>query len=256
MGHETVLYGVCALVDVLEANLAEINMLTPWGGRMLSLVDLVHRDTLPLAVAAYLLDGVQMGASVLIGAWPNRAGKTTLMGALLGVIPPSDRIIIVDDARMVPQLTAGAPEQLTTYVIPEISRHGWGYLWGPPVVAVTRLVDSNTRLVTNLHADSVDEVTAVFGSLGSKEAVHVFRFIIFINPPRVVDEVWEFDPSRQSHTVIYSSAHGVSPDFYGKPNSQQRQRRTKWETFLSQCLNHDIFRIEDVAYALREYRKE
>jgi hypothetical protein len=153
---------------------------------------------------------------------------------------------------MIPQLTPGSRGRSKTYVIHEVSRHGRGYLWGPPVVDVTRLVDSNTRLVTNLHSESIDEVQAIFDRLGSEEALNVFNFIIFIDPPRVVDEVWEFDTSSQSHTRIYSNTEGVSLDG-SKPNSQKSHGRTKWEKFLSQCLNQDIYHIKEVAYALQEY---
>ncbi|MCK4952981.1 hypothetical protein KAS14_04290 [Candidatus Bathyarchaeota archaeon] len=247
---------VCNLVDVLDANLEEINMLNLWGERMLSLVDLIKRDTIPLEVAAYLMEGIQNGAGVLIGAWPNRAGKTTLMGALLGVISSLDRIITIEDARVIPQLTSGSRDRPKTYVIPEVSRHGRGYLWGSPVVDVTRLVDSNTRLVTNLHLDSLEEVKDIFDRFGSEEALNVFNFIIFIVPPRVVDEVWEYNTSSQSHERIYSNAGVFSLDFDSESDSQKSQKRIKWEKFLLLCLNQDIYRIEEVAYALKEYKNE
>ena len=109
---------------MLDANLEEINNLNMFGERLLSLVDLIKRETIPLEVAAYLVEGVQKGAGVLIGAWPQRAGKTTVMGALLGVIPSSDRIITIEDDRVIPQLTSGSRDEPKTYVIHELSNHG------------------------------------------------------------------------------------------------------------------------------------
>ena len=247
------------MIDVLEANLDVINSLIQWGGRMLSLVNLIKLDTIPLEVAAHLMSGMQKGTSVLIGAKPSWAGKTTLMGALLGVIPSSDRIITIENSCEIPFLPPGSQDKPKTYIIHEISRGGWHglYLEGPPVVDVTRLVDPNTRLVTNLHADSIEGVKAIFRRFGCEKALNVFNFIIFIhyNPisqSRFVDEVWEFDKPRQSHKRIYSHDERFTSDFKNEQSSQ-KTHTLKWEQFLSQCLKKDIYSIEEVAYALQEY---
>jgi energy-coupling factor transporter ATP-binding protein EcfA2 len=203
------------------------------------------------------MDGMRNGASILVGALPSGVGKTTLMAALLGVIPSSDRIITIEDVDMIRRLMPGTRETPKTYVIHEISRGPtWGnYLGGRPVVAVTKLVGPYTRLAANLHADSIDMVEATFRSFGSQEAVNVFNFIIFLlynphNRRRTVDEVWEFDRSKKSFKLVYSNAKGFSPDIKSKPNSQ------KWRSFLSHCLSQGIYTIEEVAYALRKYTKE
>ena len=243
--------------DVLVANLQEINMLTPWDERMLSVVDLIKLDTIPLELAAYLINGMRNGASILIGALPSRIGKTTMMGALLGVIPSLDRIVTIEDVSMIPKLTSGTRDNPKTYVIHEVSRRsGWGpYLGGPPVVKVTNLVGAYTRLATNLHADSIDMVKTTFHRFGSQEAIGVFNFIIFLvyndyNRVRVVDEVWEFDTPNRAFKLVYSNVDGFSPDVRYKSSHQ------KWKMFLSQCLSQDIYSIEEVAYALRDYTKE
>jgi energy-coupling factor transporter ATP-binding protein EcfA2 len=244
------------MVDVLDANLQEINTLIQRGGRMLSLVDLIKLNTVPLEVAAYLVDGMRNGASVLVGALPSGVGKTTLMSALLGVIPSSDRIIPVEDGSMVQELTRGTLEQPKTYVIHEISRGpGWGnYLWGRPVIALTQLVDTYTRLAANLHADSIDGVKAAFRRFATEKAINVFNFIVFIQCNyytrlRAIDEVWEFDTPKKAFNLVYSNAEGFSPDAKNKPTHQ------KWKNFLSKCLKQDIYTIEKVAYAIREYAK-
>lgn len=243
--------------DVLDANLQEIDMLAQWGGRMLSLVDLIKLGTVPLELAAYLVDGIRSGASVLVGALPSGVGKTTLMAALLGVIPASDRIITIEDADMIRKLTHGTRENPKIYVIHEISRGPtWGnYLGGRPVVEVTKLVGPYTRLAANLHADSIEGVEATFRRFGSQEAMNVFNFIIFLrynprNRRRIVDEVWEFDGPRKAFKRVYTNAEGFSPDAKDKTDQQ------KWRKFLSQCLNKYVYTIEEVAYALREYAKE
>lgn len=243
------------MVDALDSNLKEINALIPWGGRMLSLVDLIERDTLSLRLATYFMNGMRTGASVLIGARPGRVGKTTMMGALLGLVPASDRIITVVSASMVKGLTHGTRKNPRTYVIREISDHGPTYLWGPPVVGITRLVGPYTRLVSNLHADSITGVKATFRRCGSEDAMNVFNLIIFIRyvrqgARRVVSEVWEFDTSNQSFDLSYSEVEGFS-----QPITNSAKHR-KWEKFLSQCINQHVNTIEAIAYALRKYAKE
>lgn len=222
---------------------------------MLSLVDLIKLDTLSLGLAAYLMNGMRDGASVLIGARPGRAGKTTMMGALLGIIPPSDRIITVKHASAIKGLKPGTRKSPKTYVIREISNHGPTYLWGPAVVEVARLVSPYTRLASTLHEDSITGVKAAFRRCGSEEAMNVFDFIIFIryarrDARRVVGGVWEFDMAQRSFNLIYSDVEGFSPHTTKNANYQ------KWEIFLSQCINQDVNTIEEVAYALKKYAKE
>ena len=55
---------------------------------MLSVIDLIKAGTLNIAQAAWLALRILDGDSFLIGARPGAAGKTTVMGALLGLLPP------------------------------------------------------------------------------------------------------------------------------------------------------------------------
>ena len=71
-----------------------------------------------------------------------------------------------------------------------------------------------------------------------------------------MNEVWEYNISSRSHEQIYSHAGGFSPVFYSKLNSHKSKESKKWETFLSECLNRDIYYIEEVAYALKEYKND
>ncbi|MCK5526789.1 MAG: hypothetical protein KAJ05_06545, partial [Candidatus Latescibacteria bacterium] len=72
------------------------------GGRMLSLVDLITAGTVDLPLAAYLSAAMRSGASLLVGARPGGAGKTTVMCALLNFLP--------DDTILRPVASRTAPE--------------------------------------------------------------------------------------------------------------------------------------------------
>ena len=56
--------------------------------RMLSVVDLIEARTLEAPFAAWLIGRIRDGASWLVGARPGGAGKTTVMSALLAMLPP------------------------------------------------------------------------------------------------------------------------------------------------------------------------
>jgi hypothetical protein len=59
---------------------------------MLSVVDLLEAGTLSLAQAAWLAARVAEGSSWLVGARPGGAGKTTVMAALLAMVPVAQRV--------------------------------------------------------------------------------------------------------------------------------------------------------------------
>lgn len=61
-----------------------------------SLADLVGDGMLPPALADTLVDAMRSGLSVLVSG-ATQAGKTTLLGALLGVGAPSTRVVTVEE---------------------------------------------------------------------------------------------------------------------------------------------------------------
>ena len=59
---------------------------------MLSVVDLLEAGTLTEPQAAWLLARILQGSSWLVGARPGGAGKTTVMAALLAMVPQGARV--------------------------------------------------------------------------------------------------------------------------------------------------------------------
>ncbi|OGV66836.1 MAG: hypothetical protein A3K18_30315 [Lentisphaerae bacterium RIFOXYA12_64_32] len=126
------------------------------GGRMLSVVDLVEARTLSLGQAAWLMDRVAEGASWLVGAKPGGAGKTTVMSALLGVMPPPPKIWLTNTGAGWAQATAG-----DCVVCYEVSPgHYDAYIWGKDVQRLMALGNRGVRIVSNLHADTLDQARA------------------------------------------------------------------------------------------------
>jgi type IV secretory pathway ATPase VirB11/archaellum biosynthesis ATPase len=84
-------------MDIERHNHQQIERLNQRGGRTLSIVDLIQAGTLTVEMAACAMRAMHEGASLLTGARPGGAGKTTLMAAILNFLPPQVALITVDD---------------------------------------------------------------------------------------------------------------------------------------------------------------
>jgi pilus assembly protein CpaF len=73
--------------------------------RAFSLDDLVERSMMSVELAAELRDAVVGRASILVSG-ATGTGKTTLMGALLGLVPETERVVLIEET---PELPSSAP---------------------------------------------------------------------------------------------------------------------------------------------------
>jgi hypothetical protein len=123
------------------------------GGRMLSVVDLLRAGTLNRRQAAWLLARIEQGASWMVGARPGGAGKTTVMSALLAMLPAGERVRLTNPGSGWEMSRPG--ECIVAY---EISRGYYdAYIWGADLAHMAALGACGCRLVTNLHADTLVE---------------------------------------------------------------------------------------------------
>jgi hypothetical protein len=123
------------------------------GGRMLSVIDLMEAGTLPLDLASRLIARILRGSSFLVGARPGGAGKTTVMAALLGMLPSRSVIRLADGGTGWRKSLPGE-----TVVAYEIGQGAYqAYVWGEDLRAMAALGMSGARIVSNLHADTVEE---------------------------------------------------------------------------------------------------
>lgn len=156
--------------DCERSNLDEIERLNQRGGRTLSAVDLIADGTLTAEMAAFCAMVVEHGSSLLTGAVPGGAGKTTLMATLLSFLPVGERIVIVDSPRVLEQKGGSPPAQPTTLLAHEIGSGRWyGYLWGRDAVEFFRLAGRGFRCVSCLHADSPAEAADALAALGLRD---------------------------------------------------------------------------------------
>jgi hypothetical protein len=148
-------------MDLEHHNYRQIEQLNQRGGRTLTVVDLIRAGTMSLPMAAYALRAMEQGVSLLTGARPGGAGKTTLMSAILHLLPPGVRIVTVDGRDRI----ADAEREPSCYLVHEIGDgHWYGYLWGPAVAEYFSLIQGPRRTASCLHADTLEELTAILTS--------------------------------------------------------------------------------------------
>jgi hypothetical protein len=175
-------------LDVERHNWRQIEMLNQRGGRTLSIVDLIRAGTISAEMAAYAMRAMHRGTSLLTGARPSGAGKTSLMAALLGFLPPETPIATVDSAEVVAVGLAQPADMPVCYLVHEIGSGSWfGYLWGPDVSYFLDLIEGPRRIASCLHADTLEELTGILCSPAlevSREALGRVGLILFMKLDR------------------------------------------------------------------------
>ena len=146
------------------------------GGRMLSVLDLVEAGTLTLPLAAWLLARVAAGSSWLVGARPGGAGKTTIMGALLAMLPEAEAVHLATAAGSWRRARPG--ECVVAY---EIGPGDYeAYVWGEELRELAALGARGCRIVSNPHADTLEEAREQLVSRNSVPGSDFDRFDLFL----------------------------------------------------------------------------
>lgn len=143
-----------------EQVVREISALNQRGGRMLSAIDLLLAGTIDLRLAAYLMEAVRKGASVLCCAGPGGTGKTTLMGALLCFVPSTGVIKVVEKPEPPSwYVEQSDPTVPTWFLCHELGPGPWySYLWGEGARTFLSMAEDNRFCATTVHADNLGEL--------------------------------------------------------------------------------------------------
>jgi hypothetical protein len=212
---------------------------------MLSVVDLLEAETLTVYQAAWFLSRVLGGASWLVGAKPGGAGKTTLMSAILAMAPRGARVWLTNRGSGWKECKPG--DYIVSY---ELSPGFYdAYIWGQDVRRMTELGMAGCRLVSNIHADTLEEARAqIVNECGAREegfqAFQIFVPLVLKGSrlaytpsveqiDYVRDGMWQrLDREEPDHSTVASS--GFSP------------QEIKIVEFLNGCSRGNIHLIEDV----------
>ena len=171
--------------DFETNNLREIDRLNQRGGRTLSFVDLIEACTLTAEMAGELTALVECGVSILTAARQSGTGKSTVLAGLLACLPPSEKIMMLEDKAAVDRAVAEKPKTRTCYVVNEIGEGPVpGYLWDAAAAKYISIAGQKLpkkRVASCLHADEIEEVYTVFTGLGVDiTGVRSIGIILFI----------------------------------------------------------------------------
>jgi hypothetical protein len=144
-----------------------------------SIVQLLHDRTLDAELAAHLWLLVGAGVPVVVAAGPQHAGKTTLLNAVLELLPADRRVVELagesETFAWLPQASElgwpgvahatpnGEPIRPETTVLyaHELSDHTPAYTWDTAARVFVRAASIGYQLAATIHADSLEEVFEV-----------------------------------------------------------------------------------------------
>jgi hypothetical protein len=140
-----------------------LNDPSPWWGMSVptphSMVDLIAGDTISPEAAGVLWWAVERGASVLVAADPQGAGKTTTASALFSFLPDGARAYVTSGPA--DELDIPTGEGPCYLLVNELSNHVPIYLSGPAARRAFALLRDGVRMIGTLHADSAQEAVTV-----------------------------------------------------------------------------------------------
>ncbi|MCM8769991.1 MAG: hypothetical protein NC911_10075 [Candidatus Omnitrophica bacterium] len=221
-------------------------------GRLLSVVDLIERETLSLKTAAFLLEVISGGSSFIVGARPGGAGKTTVMVSLLNFIPPGMEIIPTDEPR---KLDANFYSKPTCFLCHEIGPGPYyAYLWGDSLLSFFRLKKQGHLLSSNVHADTLEEARKQICELNQVpiSLFHQIELYLFLrveeSGKRILETAW-YSLVPGKHRLVIAKGDLVR-DW---PEKEKRLRAH--QDFLKLLLASGIRQLEAVRAAVVDYLK-
>lgn len=243
-------------MKLLKQHISAINACNQRGGRMLSLPDLIRAGTVSLELAAYLAACMRRGASLLVGASPGGAGKTTVMCALLNFLPDETVIEAVHGRSVLRAAKQNLDFGETCYLAHEIGTGSYyAYVWGDAARAFFNLAGKGHLIASNLHADTLAETrTQLCDENGvAPTDLAAVQLKIFLDVRRTGR--WEIE-RRVRH--VYESNGTADGLIWESPKANEFNRlevqshlvsgaeEEIYTRMLERLLNEKIFRIEDV----------
>jgi hypothetical protein len=249
----------------IHAHVRAINDCNQRGGRMLSLVDLIDAETVDLPLAAYLAAAMRSGASLLVGARPGGAGKTTVMCALLNFLPDHTAIRAVDNPAVLARAQRDNHPGHTCYLAHEINNAPYyAYIWGQEARTFFTLGVQGHIIASNLHADTPQETQdLVCGQYGVDRAhLDAVTLKVYLRLERTggwsaqrrISHLYESDGKQDR--LLWTSKGGTftRQEAEGSVIVSPEQEK-EYAEFLATLLQRDIRRIEEVRRMLIQ-RKE
>ena len=230
--------------------------------RTRSLIDLIEVQTVDLELAAFLVSHVWRGASYITGSGPGGIGKTTTMHALLSFIE-ADLLFVT----ALPGEVSSIGATKSCVISNELSGHPPPtYLWGDDLRAFFALGDAGHTLVSNVHADSLDEIhhQIVETNQVPEAQFRAINLLVFIcleggNPPqrrikdtttrRIINKIYYSD-GKEEHRLIYDPQKGLL-DL--APRDEQHEQNCR--AFLAEMIASNECRLAEVRRRFLQWHK-
>ena len=221
--------------------------------RTRSLIDLIEVQTVDLELAAFFASHVWRGASYITGSGPGGIGKTTTMNALLSFVGANLPFVTA-----LPGEVSSIGATKSCVISNELSDHPPPtYLWGDDLRAFFALGDAGHTLVSNVHADNLDEIHHQIVEINQvpEEQFHAINLLIFIcleggNPPqrrikdnttrRIISKIYYSD-GKEEHRLIYDPQKGLLDHA-----SRNEEREQNCRTFLAEMIAGKERRLAEV----------
>ncbi len=242
----------------VEAHVKALNACNQRGGRMLSLIDLLKDQSVSLPMAGYLAAAMREGASLLVGANPGGAGKTTVMAALLNFVPDDVALQAVDDRAILSRAEETRPGKVC-YVAHEISpaTYYYAYIWGRDIRTFLRLAADGHLIASNLHADTLEETRAQLCEQNGADPTHLDAVTLKVylgtaghrfSMRRWIDRVYEHD--GETDRLLWEERQ--PGDFVQRAESAHGSPETiaRYTDLLADLQERRVRRIGDVRRAL------
>lgn len=127
----------------------------------MSIPQLIEAGDLDVPLAALLWFLMERRASLVVGAMPRLAGKTTLLTALLDFLRPEVRRIYTRGLAEDFDFVASSEPSACYLLVNELSDHLPCYLWGPAARRALELLPRGYGLGATMHADTPQQVVGM-----------------------------------------------------------------------------------------------
>jgi len=240
----------------IDEHCKELNRCNQRGGRMLSVFDLLDAGTLGIDLAAYLMARISRGASFMVGANPGGAGKTTVMCALLNLVPADVALVPATAESVRRALEQHGDSPVRCYVCHEIGAgHYFAYLWNRALRDYCSLAQRGHMLATNLHADTIDQARYQVCSENHvpSEDFRRFELVLFMSvsggwfeAKRRIEAVWTSD-GTSDHSLAFDLDGGLRR---GAVDAADGRYVKRCRRFLEQSYTNGLRSIEQAREAV------
>ena len=165
-----------------------------------SILELVNTGTLDLHLAAILWLMMEKRSSIIVGAGPSFAGKTTMFNALLDLLPPNTkRVYLYGDYHDFSFVDTAVPSE--TYLVAEEFNTHMDYVWGQTAITAFTLLKEGYSMGGTMHARTPQEVVYLFHHYLGLSLPLVSEIDAVVNINVTWDRSRDTEPLRQVESV-------------------------------------------------------